>query len=398
MNWFTFVRLIWMIYGPGKINLDRIQKMGLLAVKIGQVHALRLDFLPIEKCQELSKLYRATIPIAPEEVLKKIDRSIFSDIKEKPLASASIGQVHLATLKNGDKVVVKIVKNNFKQQFTKDVRAVKRFVNLILKFYPKLRRVFDPIGILEHIEEYTLQELNLLREIEGHDRLKKIYDDNKDKYDLSRLAFPKVYKEYSTEDILVTEFIDGKTFDEILETELDYKQLLDLFHIHGFFIFNIGTFHGDIHPGNLIHFEDKIYFVDTGAIGTVSQKISKGLFNFFDYLSQYDYKNAAYWLNEMADKSIKGNAYEKFLDRFIETYRDFDNTTVSQVSLTKKMMQTIKLGVNSGMTFEKGMFSIIKSLMFLDGMVLRNNPQAILLKDMRQFIGELRSYEKNALS
>ncbi|MBD3270805.1 hypothetical protein GF376_04730 [Candidatus Peregrinibacteria bacterium] len=395
MNWFNFIRLIWMIYGPGKVNLNLIQKMGLLAVKIGQVHALRLDFLPLEKCQKLSELYRATIPIESEQVLSKIDHSHFKNIKEKPLASASIGQVHLATLKSGERVVIKVVKNKFKKQFKKDVKSVKKFVNLAIKIYPKLRSVFDPIGILEHIEQYTLQELNLKNEIKGHNRLQKIYQENKDKYDLSKLAFPKIYEEISSEDILVMEHVDGKTFDEILETELDYQELLDLFHIHGFFIFNIGTFHGDLHPGNLIHYNGKIYFVDTGAIGEVSEKISKGLFKFFDYLSQYDYKNAAYWLNQMAEKQIKGKDFDNFQLEFIKLYQDFDNTTVSEISLTKKMMQTIKLGVLKGMDFEKGMFSIIKSLMFLDGMVIRNNPHAILLKDMRQFIDELNNFKTN---
>jgi ubiquinone biosynthesis protein len=72
-------------------------------------------------------------------------------------------------------------------------------------------------------------------------------------------------------------------------------------------------------------------------------------------------------------------------------YADFKNTTVAQVSLTKKMMQTIRLGVLSGMQFEEGMFDIIKSLMYLDGMVLRVNPQAVLLKDMRRFIDDFRA-------
>jgi ubiquinone biosynthesis protein len=76
-------------------------------------------------------------------------------------------------------------------------------------------------------------------------------------------------------------------------------------------------------------------------------------------------------------------------------YSDFKGKSVKEVSLTKKMMETIKLGVNSGMGFEKGMFSIIKSLMFLDGMVLRCNPNAVLLEDMRQFVSEFKKAGEN---
>lgn len=393
MNMISFLKLIYMIYGNKKPDVEKIQKMGLLAVKIGQVHALRIDFLNEETCVELSKLYRANIPIKSEEALKKIDRTRFSWINEKPIASASVGQVYNARLLTGEEVVIKIIKSDFKNKFEKDVAAVKRFFRFAIFFYPKLARVFDPIGIIEHIEDYTLRELNLLNEIEGHKILKEIYEKNKGIYDLSSLKFPKIYKELSSENVMVSEYISGKTFDEILDNEMEYSELLLLFKIHGFFMFNIGTFHGDIHPGNLMLEGDKIYFIDTGAIGHVGKRLSSGLLNFFEALSVYDYNLCAKRLNEMAEIGISGRKYEKFKANFNILYSDFKGKSVKEISLTKKMMETIKLGVNSGMGFEKGMFSIIKSLMFLDGMVLRCNPNAVLMEDMRKFVSEFKKVE-----
>ncbi len=390
MNIFSFLKLMKMIYGKKKPNIEKIQKMGLLAVKIGQVHALRIDFLTEETCLELSKLYRANIPIKSEDVLKNIDKSKFSFIDEKPLATASVGQVYKAKLTSGEDVVIKIIKSDFKKIFEKDVRTVKKMFKFVIFFYPKLSRVFDPIGILNHIEDYTLRELNLLNEIEGHETLKKIYRDNRHVYDLEALKFPKIYENLSSEKVMVSEYIAGKTFDEKLDTKMEYSFLLLLFKLHGFYMFNIGTFHGDIHPGNLILCNNKIYFVDTGAIGYVSQRLSVGLLNFFDSLSSYDYDMCAQRLNEMAEKGISGQKFNEFKIKFNDLYSDYRGKSVIEVSLTKKMMETIKLGVNSGMAFEKGMFSIIKSLMFLDGMVLRCNPNAILLEDMRQFIHEFK--------
>ncbi len=379
-----------MIYGNKKPDAAKIQKMGLLAVKIGQVHALRIDFLNEETCVELSKLYRTNIPIKLENVLKNIDMTKFSQIDDKPIASASVGQVYKAKLISGEEVVIKIIKSDFKKIFEKDVASVKRFFKFVIFFYPKLARVFDPIGILEHIEDYTLRELNLLNEIEGHEILKEIYEKNKNIYDLSSLKFPKIYRKLSSENVMVSEYIPGKTFDEILDDKIDYAELLLLFKIHGFFMFNIGTFHGDIHPGNLMLCDDKIYFIDTGAIGHVSKRLSSGLLNFFEALSVYDYDLCAQRLNEMAETRISGQRFEKFKAKFNILYSDFKGKSVKDVSLTRKMMETIKLGVNSGMGFEKGMFSIIKSLMFLDGMVLRCNPAAVLLEDMRQFFNEFK--------
>ncbi|MCX7829455.1 MAG: AarF/ABC1/UbiB kinase family protein [Acidobacteria bacterium] len=391
MNWFNFIQLMKMIYGRNsKINLKKIQKMGLLAVKIGQVHALRLDFLPVEKCQELSILYRNNNDIPPENVFSRIDKSKFEDIDKEPIASASVGQVHKAKY-NGKYVAVKIIKQNFKNRFIKDVKSIRRFLNFSIFFYPKLKGVFDPLGILNHIEEYTLKEIDLLQEIEGQETLKEIFDANKDRFDLSLLKFPNIYKEISSSDIMVSDFVEGKTFDQLLdEKALPYEKLLQLFKIHGFYLFKIGTFHGDIHPGNIILSEDKIYFVDTGAISHASKRLSQGLLRFFEFLSVYDYEQCAKELNNMAEVKIEGELYKKFVKNFLILYDDFKDRSVSEVSLTRKMMETIKLGVNSGMRFEKGMFPIIKSLMYLDGMVLRCNPNAILLKDMRKYIDELK--------
>jgi ubiquinone biosynthesis protein len=390
MNAFQFIGLMRMIYGSGPIDLQRIQSWGLLAVKIGQVHALRLDFLPVEKCQELAQLYRKNDHIPAEALLARIDRSIFDRIDPQPLASASVGQVHRA-IYQGQDVVVKIIKQDFKRNFIRDVQSVRRLTQIILAFYPKLSRVFDPLGILQHIEDYTLREIDLTKERQGQAILKDIYEKNKERFDLSQLCFPHIYSEISSAEVMVSDFVPGLTFDELLDQgRMPYDQLLELFRLHGFYLFRIGVFHGDIHPGNLILNQGKIFFIDTGAISTASPRLSQGLLNFFDALSVDDYDQCASRLNQMAETGIEGPAYEKFRRDFHLLYADFKNSTVAQVSLTKKMMQTIKLGVNSGMRFEQGMFPIIKSLMYLDGMVLRCNPQAVLLRDMRQFIDQLR--------
>lgn len=401
MNWIGFVRLIKSIYGKELPDLEWIEKQGLLAVKIGQTFALRIDFVNEKTCTHLSRLYSSNTNIPPESVRSLIDyysqpgwRDSFEYIDENPLASASVGQVHRARLRTGEEVVVKLIKKDFKKSFKKDVESLKSFLKTAIFFYPKLDKVADPLGVLKNIEKYTLDELNLLNEIEHRDILEGIKSDNTGRYDLSKLKFPKVYRELSNENILVSEFIEGDTFDKLLrEGKLGYENLLELFHIHGFYVFNVGTFHGDIHPGNIILKGNDMYFVDTGALGQVGSKIKNGLFRFMENLSFYNYDECAKSLNEMAEVEISGKSYDAYREKFIKLYADFAGKSVSQVSLTKKMMDTIKLGVNSGMVFEKGMYPIIKSLMYLDGMVLKCNPDAVLMEDMRQFIGELKGQE-----
>ena len=157
-------------------------------------------------------------------------------------------------------------------------------------------------------------------------------------------------------------------------------------------MFGVGTFHGDIHPGNIILNNDKLYFVDTSAISHTGPKIRQGLFEFFKALAYWDYEKCAYFLNKMAEVEISGQRFDTFTKNLVNLYADFTDSTVSQVSLTQRMMETIKLGVNSGMVFERGIFGIIKSLMYMDGMVLRCKPDAILMRDMRPFIAEAEDF------
>jgi ubiquinone biosynthesis protein len=398
MNWFQFGRLIHSIYGrDGKLpDLDWIEGLGLLAVKLGQVHALRIDFLDREKCEHLARLYRHNATLATENFLELLRASAvpgffdhFESIEPTALASASIGQVHRAQLKSGEAVVIKAVKRNVRTQFIADVASLKRLFRLATFIYPKLRQVGDPVGILGDIEEYTLSELDLRHEVAGQNTLRTIYEQQRNSFDLSRLAFARVYEPLCNENTMVSEFIPGRSFDELLETgDLHYERLLELFHIHGFYMFCVGTFHGDMHPGNVLLAGDKLWFIDTGYIGHVGPKIRRGLFGFFAALSEYDYPRCAAALNRMSERELAGPAFDEFRGRFLELYSDFEGASVAQISLTRKMMQTIKLGVHSGMTFEKGIFAIIRSLMYLDGMVQRCKPDAVLLRDMRRFIHE----------
>lgn len=398
MNWIQFGRLVHSIYGrSGRLpDLEWIQSLGLLAVKLGQVHALRVDFLEREKCEHLAQLYRRNVALPAEEFQKLLRASAlpgfldqFADIELTALASASVGQVHRARLRSGELVVIKAVKRNVRAQFRADVASLKRLFRLAMFVYPKLRQAGDPEGILGDIEEYTLSELDLRHEVAGQHALRAIHDEHSDAFDLSRLAFTRVFEPLCNENVMVTEFIPGSSFDEMLETDaLSYDNLLELFHIHGFCMFCVGTFHGDMHPGNVLLNGGKLYFIDTGYIGHVGPKIRRSLFDFFGALTEDDYPRCAAELNRMSEHELTGAAFDTFRGRFIELYADFKGRTVAEVSLTKKMMQTIKLGVHSGMIFEKGIFAIIRSLMYLDGMVLRCKPDTVLLRDMRRYIGE----------
>lgn len=395
MNTFQSLWLIRELYfKKGLPDLVKIQSLGLLAVKIGQIHALRLDFLPPEKCHHLATLYRSNIPVAREDIRALIEEEggeeflrSFSRFDEVPIATASVGEVYRAKLNSGEEVVVKFIKSRFAERFTHDVASLRRFFGIVLTLFPRLRRVGDPLGILSDIETYTLTELDLRNEASGAALLEAIARSYEDTFDLSMLGFVAHYPAMTNTRVMVSQFIAAPSVDELISrNEFTYDDLLKLFSIQGFYMFIAGKFHGDLHPGNVLYDGKRFYFVDTAFVGEVGLRIRTGLFRFFEALSRYDYPTCAERLNEMAETRIEGEAFERFRQEFIALYADYTDSTVSEVSLTKQMMQTIKLGVNSGMKFEKGIFPIIRSLMYLDGMVLRVNPNAVLVKDMRRFI------------
>jgi ubiquinone biosynthesis protein len=382
-----------MIFSKKKLpDLAWIERQGLLFVKIAQTFALRIDFLSPEKTMHLQKLYTQATPVAfdssqlkqtlPEELTKAIKQ-----IDEKPIGVASVGQVYKATLNNGDVVAIKIIKKDVKESFKKEVKSFKSFIRWMIRFYPKIQKVADPLGVIEHIETFTLQELDLRNEIKHTKQLKDIKLQYEANFDFSTLHFPVYLESFCTQDVLVSLFVEGMPVSQALkEKVLPKENMLDIFRWHGFYMFIVGTFHGDIHPGNIMINDQGFTLIDTGALSEVSKKIQQGLFEFMKSLSEYDYIACARHLNEMAIVSIHGKKYTEFEKDFLKLYDDFAGHPVSKKSLTKQMMHTIKLGVHAGMTFEKGMFPIIKSLMYLDGIVLMGAPNMELMKEMRTFI------------
>jgi ubiquinone biosynthesis protein len=404
MSLFRFIKLFWLIFNKNpKPDLKRIQDLGLLAVKIGQMYALRSDFLSVEKCRHLSKLYRQTIHLPPGKFQELYNRHAptklkndIQSIEEKALASASVGQVHKATLKNGKTVVIKILKKDFKKKFTQDINAFKNIFRVALFFYPKLRKLADPIGTIETVERLTLTELNLINEIRGIEKLKSLKEKHEQALPyLKKLTFPITYEEYSNERVLVSDLIPGASFDEYLERdELDYQELLDLFRIHGFYLFLIGQFHGDLHPANIFLSEGKIVFLDNSNIEKVPPKFGHGILRLLKHLSHGEYDDVAQTLRDISLQPISDERFEKFREKINKLYKNFDQKTVSEISLTQKMMETVKTSIYAGMEFENGMFGVIKSLMYLDGMVIKCNPDAILLNDVKRFMGDFEKIQK----
>ena len=375
MRLFSLLSFAKQIRGKKPVDIDKIQSLGLLAVKLGQICALRPDLLDPNRCIALQQLY-SRAPTIPEEnfqlLLTKFTdddfRSNFKSIDAKPFAAASIGQIHRAKLLDGTPVVIKIIKADFEKSFRRDVRRMKRWVRLGLLIFPRLKKVGNPIGLLEHIEDYTTRELNLLNEINGKEKLESLARDYKAKFPMPKLKFPKIWKELSNQNVLVVEEITAPTLESHLESQtLEWEDMLQLFRIHGAFMFGMGSFHGDLHPGNAMMDDEKNFiFIDTGAICEAPGHVRKALFGFFYFLAKGELQNAFDAMLTMAEVTPSGKTLQTYYSSMYELYDGFVGTSVSEVSLTEQMMKTVKAAVLAGCSFGEDVFPIIRSLMYMD--------------------------------
>lgn len=399
MRAFRFIQLFRMIFGPvEKLDPRKIESMGLLAVKIAQMYAIRADLLGPEKTAKLNGFYEEASPMAPGGFLATAKREAparfwrdLDHLEDTPLAVASLGQVHRGRLKDGTEIVVKVLRQDHAAEFQRDVAAVRLLAKTSLFFYPPLQRLADPLGTLETIRRTTVTEMNLLAEADGTDEMKRLRDEGAATLPhLKQLAFPHIYREYSNERFLVSEFVAAPTLRKLFKASaFSYEDLLLLFRIHGYYLFFQGKFHGDFHPGNVFYDGSTFWFIDNANVETVPQQFSRGLLRFMVALGEKRYDDAARAIESLGVRPLQKPS--DFRNAFAQLYANFGNKPVGEESLTVQMMQTIRMAVEKGLQFPEGAFPIIKSLMYLDGMAISCAPEKFLLEDVAKYAADFGS-------
>lgn len=393
-----YITLFRRLFGPvDKLDTREIEEMGLLAVKIAQMYAIRGDILGTDKVEKLQRLYEHASPMEDglfEEVFEKEApialKEALDHLEKQPLAVASLGQVHRARLKDGSEVIIKVLREDHASKFKRDARAVRLLVRFALFFYPPLERLADPMGTLDNIVSMTETEMNLTAEITGTNRLRELRDRGVERHaHLADLKFPRVYEEFTRSGIMVSEFVDAKSVSSLLDGgEFHYDSLLQLFRIHGYYLFHLGEFHGDFHPGNIHHDGDKFWFIDNANVEKVDREFTSGLLRFMEHLGRQNNEEAAEAIASLALEPLPNP--EVFKTGFNLLYNEFGGRPIGEQSLTNQMMKTVRLAVESGMEFPHGAFPVIKSLMYLDGMALSCSPDKVLLDDVVEFADDFR--------
>jgi ubiquinone biosynthesis protein len=250
-----------------------IEELGPTFVKFGQILSTRPDMLPPELITELKKLQDQVAPLPYSEIEKVINgccpgfEQNFSSIEKTPIASASIAQVHKATLTDGTPVALKVQRPGIKEVIETDILILQSFAERVDRYYPQYR-VYNPRGLVADFADQIRKELDFVRDGRNAERLRF------NMKDLEKVKVPKIYWEYSSRTLLVMEFIEGVRVDHVDEIRsfgVDPRDIADLgFTAYMQQIFEDGFFHGDPHPGNLLVSKDgTLNFLDFGIVGVI---------------------------------------------------------------------------------------------------------------------------------
>jgi ubiquinone biosynthesis protein len=246
-----------------------MEELGPTFAKMGQILSTRPDLLPQPFIEELSTLQDQVPPLTEEEVVKVMEEElgvpwedVFEAIDPEPMAAGTIAQVHRATLTDGERVVAKVQRPTARTDILQDLGLLELFAEKTQE-RSAFRQVIDLPTIIEHLSASLRRELDFRQEASNLDRMHGVLAA------FSRLDVPRVYTEFSTDRLLVMEEIQGIPLREIPEGPARKdaaRQLLESYYQQ---ILAEGFFHADPHPGNMMWWNDRIYFLDLGMVGEI---------------------------------------------------------------------------------------------------------------------------------
>ncbi|MFH1825294.1 MAG: AarF/ABC1/UbiB kinase family protein [Candidatus Firestonebacteria bacterium] len=351
------------------------EELGTTFIKFGQILSLRTDIFPENVTNELSKLQDEVKPFSYKEAKVVLEKEykvkleeIFSYFKETPYASASISQVHFATLKSTkEKVIVKVQRPNIEKEVKQDIDILYYLAHLIEKYFPEFK-VYNPSGIVEEFEKTIYRELDFTYELSNAEMFRKIFKDSQTVY------IPKVYYEYSSKKVLVMEYLDGikitsceraKKVDKILVT----SNLINAYHA---MVFESGFFHADPHPGNIFVLKDnRIGFVDFGMVGYINDKILKKLAYLFLSFVEEDLDLREYECLGIIAEYEENIEYEKETIELLNRYRGFP---LQKIDISRVIRELSELARRYDFRFPRDLMLLGKTLLTIERIVRDLNP------------------------
>ncbi len=394
----------WQVFGS---QLRKsFEELGPSFIKLGQLLATREDILDPALIKELKHLQNNVKGIPFEQALGVIEASlgkkasvVFKHIDKEAIGTASIGVVYKAELHSGQKVVVKVRRPGITKLIMTDFEILVFIVKSLEKVSSELRFM----GISKMISDFfksTQNELNFMVEAQNCERLKKnLKVIDKDGF----LVVPEVYREWSSQDILVLEFLDGTPFNQYHSLEeigadvvVKLEKSIELF-THT--LLADGFFHADLHGGNFFVLKDRrIGLIDFGLMGTLSKKNRANLIAILYAVVTYNFDNLVYEFLDVAEYE-KVPDHEELTRDIKDAIAPYIGLSVQETNMTELVRNLIRTLSKHELYLPREWFIIFRALMTLDGVGksigLDLNIFKVLDKDLPKLVSELLS-QKNA--
>lgn len=351
-----------------------LEELGPIYIKFGQILSTRRDMLPEDIAVELSKLQDKVAPFPGESARKTIEEEfsapiseLFADFQDKPLASASIAQVHAATLKDGRNMIVKVVRPGIAKVIRRDLGLLHILADMAERYWGDVRRL-RPTAVVAEFEKTLLDELDLMREAANASQLRRNFADS------DVLHVPQVEWDLTRRHVMVMERISGIPVSDIEGLEsagIDLKWLAET-GVEIFFtqVFRDSFFHADMHPGNIFVKPEpgrhpRILVVDFGIMSSLSEYDQRYLAeNFMAFLDR-DYQKVAQlhvesgWVpsstrvdefefairtvcEPLFDRPLKEISFGALLLRLFQTARRFNMVILPQLILLQKTLVNVE--------------------------------------------------------
>ena len=270
-----------------------LEELGPTFVKMGQVLSTRPFLIPQELVTELSKLQDEVTPVAFEGIRQTFETNLgrpieacFSSFEPKPIAAASIAQVHWAVTLEGQRIVVKVQRPGIRRLVETDMDILYHLAGLLERHIPEIRR-YDPSGVVAELAKTLRREMDFLNEARNIERFAQNFREDQTIY------VPKVYWELTTSQVLTLEYIEGIKISEIDRIETEGLDRREIAQSGGRFVlkqvFEDGFFHADPHPGNLFVLPGNVIApIDYGMMGHLDRETIRQLSDLLIALTRKD--------------------------------------------------------------------------------------------------------------
>jgi len=371
----------------------RLERLGPTYIKLGQIMAVREDMLPRAVTDELKNLFdqAPAVPFAFIRALIETELGqplahLFTRVEEQPIGSASLAQVHRATTRAGQAVVIKVLKPGVRETVLADLTLL-RWLGAILD---RLSPQYQPAAIVEEFRTYTVRELDLTAEADNGETFAANF------YDTPAIIFPRMYRELSSASVLTMGYLDGfkpgspATF-ELAEPQrarvvnLGAQAILRMLYQYGFF-------HADLHAGNLLILPSRpvrIGFVDLGMVGRFEDETRRRLLYYYHALVNGDVEKAAQHLGGIARVGPGGNP-EEFRRAVVELSRRFLlRAQRGDFSIARLILESMRLGGRYRMYFRVELVLMVKALVTFEGVGRMVDPDLDVVALSRTHIGHI---------